>query len=79
MKVDGDQATKNTSDISKFWLKVHFGKNSTQSHTDYVRANKPIPASYFPQSLTVEDATQELPDIFHIYRDTIVFSERARA
>ncbi len=46
--------------------------------SEYVLENKPIPAAYFPKTLTVIDASQELPDIFHTYRDTIVFSERAR-
>ncbi|WP_158931612.1 hypothetical protein [Acidisphaera sp. S103] len=48
-------------------------------HLEYRRANKPIPASYFPKSLTVDEAAQALPDIFHTYRGLIVFSERARA
>lgn len=47
--------------------------------TDYRRENKPIPASFFPKSLTVADASQALPDIFHTGRDLIVFSERACA
>jgi hypothetical protein len=46
--------------------------------TKYVGRNKPIPASYFPKSLTVSDASAELPDIFHTNRDLIVFSGRAR-
>jgi hypothetical protein len=46
---------------------------------EYKRENKPIPASYFPKSLTVVDASAEQPDIFHTSRDLIVFSERARA
>jgi len=46
---------------------------------DYWRKNKPIPASCFPRSLTVADASQALPDIFHTERDLIIFSERARA
>jgi len=46
--------------------------------TEYERENKPIPASNFPKSLTVTDASAELPDIFHTNRDLIVFSERAR-
>lgn len=45
---------------------------------EYWRENKPIPAAYFPQSLTVDDAEQVLPDIFHTARDLVVFSERAR-
>jgi hypothetical protein len=47
-------------------------------HTECRRANKPIPASYFPKSLTVADASAVLPDIFHTYRDIIIFSEKAR-
>ena len=46
--------------------------------TIYVGKNEPIPASYFPKSLTVIDASAELPDIFHTSRDLVVFSERAR-
>jgi hypothetical protein len=45
---------------------------------EYCWENKPIPASYFPKSLTVVNASQELPDMFHTSRDLIVFSERAR-
>lgn len=41
--------------------------------------NEPIPASYFPKSLTFGDASARLPDIFHTARGIIVFSERARA
>ncbi len=47
--------------------------------TEYDRANKPIPASYFPKSLTVDNATKKLPDMFHANRGIIVFSERARS
>jgi len=47
--------------------------------TEYYNTNRPIPASFFPQSLRVDDARQALPDIFHTYRDIIIFSERARA
>jgi hypothetical protein len=47
-------------------------------HTECRRAIKPIPASYFPKSLTVADASAVLPDIFHTYRDIIIFSEKAR-
>jgi len=47
-------------------------------HLEARRANEPIPASYFPQSLTVIKATQALPDIFHASRAIIVVSERAR-
>jgi len=46
---------------------------------EYKIENKPIPASYFPESLTVDDARDALPDIFYTSRDIIVFSERARA
>jgi hypothetical protein len=46
---------------------------------EYYRTNTPIPASYFPKSLTVDDANQMLPDMFHTSRDIIVFSERARS
>jgi hypothetical protein len=40
--------------------------------------NLPIPASYFPKSLTFDGASAELPDMFHTARDILVFSERAR-
>jgi hypothetical protein len=46
---------------------------------EFDRVNQPIPASYFPKSLTVDDANRVLPDIFHTSRDIIVVSERARA
>jgi hypothetical protein len=42
-------------------------------------ANLPIPASYFPRSMTVVKATRPMPDIFHWSRGLIVYSERARA
>jgi len=45
----------------------------------YLATNRPIPASWFPQSVTVQEATGELPDMFHTYRKLIVFSGRARA
>ncbi len=45
---------------------------------DYRVHNKPIPAHCFPKSLTLIAASRELPDIFHTYRNIIVFSERAR-
>jgi hypothetical protein len=44
----------------------------------YTGQNKPIPASYFPKSLTFDRAKSALPDMFHTSRDIIVFSERAR-
>jgi len=40
--------------------------------------NKPIPASYFPKSLTVVEAIQAMPDMFHTARSFILFSKRAR-
>jgi len=46
---------------------------------EYVPQNLPIPASYFPKSLTFDRASAALPDIFHTARDIIVFSQRARA
>jgi hypothetical protein len=46
---------------------------------EYEGKNQPIPASYFPKSLTFDGARGTLPDIFHTARDIIVFSERARA
>jgi hypothetical protein len=39
--------------------------------------NQPIPASFFPRSLTFDRVTAELPDMFHTARGIIVFSERA--
>lgn len=45
---------------------------------EYQARNLPIPASYFPKSLAFDEASAELPDIFHTARDLIVFSERAR-
>ncbi len=37
------------------------------------------PCAFVSKSLTIADAMQQLPDIFHTSRGTIVFSERARA
>lgn len=45
---------------------------------EYLPKNLPIPASYFPKSLTFDEASAELPNIFHTARNLIVFSERAR-
>jgi len=45
---------------------------------EFVPQNLPIPASYFPKSLTFDRASAKLPDIFHTARNIIVFSERAR-
>jgi hypothetical protein len=45
---------------------------------EFVPQNLPIPASYFPKSLTFDRASAKLPDIFHTARRIIVFSERAR-
>lgn len=47
--------------------------------SEYEGNNQSIPASYFPKSLTFDDAGAALPDMFHTTRDIIVFSERARA
>jgi hypothetical protein len=47
--------------------------------TGYEGANQPIPASCFPQSLAFDEATSELPDMFHTTRRIIMFSELARA
>ncbi|MGO9546834.1 MAG: hypothetical protein ACLPPF_18805 [Rhodomicrobium sp.] len=52
--------------------------NMCGDYTEHRRKNKPIPASYFPKSLKVTDASQKLPDMFHTNRNIIVFSERAR-
>lgn len=56
------------------FVELHMSGNFLECY----RANKPIPASYFPKTLTVAKAAQALPDIFHTARDLIVFSERAR-
>ena len=45
---------------------------------DYRGQNLPIPASFFPKSLTFDGASGPLPDMFHTARGIIVFSERAR-
>jgi hypothetical protein len=44
----------------------------------YEARNEPIPASYFPSSLTIERAKAPLPDLFHTSRGLFVVSERAR-
>jgi hypothetical protein len=44
----------------------------------FLPRNLPIPASYFPKSLTIDRAKAPLPDLFHAARDLIVVSERAR-
>ena len=63
-------------DGTSFLLAGNYG-NSAKA--PYLIENKPIPADLFPQSLTVVGAMQQLPDVFHTSRGTIVFSERARA
>jgi hypothetical protein len=40
---------------------------------------KPIPASYFPKTITFEAASAKLPDMFHMSRGYWIFSEQARA
>jgi len=40
---------------------------------------EPIPASYFPKSLVFNAASSRLPEMFHMSRGFLVFSERARA
>ncbi len=45
---------------------------------DYIRQNKPIPASRFPKSLNIADASQQLPDMFRPSHTIILSSERAR-
>lgn len=52
--------------------------NMSGDWMEYRRENKPIPAGCFPKSITVVDASQSLPDMFHTNRDLIVFSEKAR-
>jgi hypothetical protein len=46
--------------------------------TEFERDNQPIPASYFPKSLTFDGAEGALPDMFHTTRGLFMFSERAR-
>ena len=46
---------------------------------DFIRKNEPIPASYCPKTLAFKNANDVLPDIFHMSRGFLVFSERARA
>ncbi len=46
--------------------------------SEYERNNLPIPESFFPKSLTFDDASAPLPDMFHASRGLIVLSERAR-
>jgi hypothetical protein len=46
--------------------------------TKYRGANQPIPASFFPPTLTFDKAKAALPDMFHTNRNIIVFSEPAR-
>lgn len=45
---------------------------------EYYRANKPIPAAYFPQPLIVDEQVRNPPDIFFASSRIIVCSERAR-
>jgi hypothetical protein len=45
---------------------------------EYRRQNKPVPASFFPKTLTFDGASAALPDMFHTSRAFIIFSERAR-
>jgi hypothetical protein len=46
--------------------------------TEHVRANQPIPASFFPKLLTITRASAVLPDLFHASRGIIAVSDRAR-
>jgi hypothetical protein len=62
---DGTIFSLNAWDMAEGWM-------------EFVPQNLPIPASYFPKSLTFDRASAKLPDIFHTARDIIVFSERAR-
>ena len=45
---------------------------------EYRRQSQPVPAFCFPKTLTFDGASAELPDMFHVSRNIIVFSERAR-
>jgi hypothetical protein len=45
---------------------------------DFLRKNEPIPASFCPKTLTFKRANDVLPDMFHMSRGFLVFSERAR-
>jgi hypothetical protein len=44
----------------------------------FTRQNLPIPASYFPKILVFNEASAKLPDMFHMSRGILIFSERAR-
>lgn len=55
------------------------GPGRAKGAIDYISQNLPIPASYFPKSLTIERASTSIPDLFHVSRGTLVVSERARA
>jgi hypothetical protein len=55
------------------------GPGRAKGAIDYISENVPIPASYFPKSLTIERASSSMPDLFHVSRGTFVVSERARA
>lgn len=57
---------------------LNLATEMSRGWSEYERANQPIPASCFPQSLTFDKATAELPDMFHTSRDILVFSEPAR-
>lgn len=67
----------------KYFNGAIFGLDKTwdmaKGRMEYVPQDLPIPASYFPKSLTFDRASAALPDIFHTARDIIVFSERAGA
>jgi hypothetical protein len=46
--------------------------------TKFITQNRPIPASYFPKTLSFDAASSKLPDMFHMSRGIFIFSERAR-
>jgi hypothetical protein len=55
----------NASVMAKGWMEYEFRR-------------QPIPASYFPSSLTVTRAKAPMPDLFHTSRGLFVVSERAK-
>jgi hypothetical protein len=62
------------STIFELDLTTGMGRGSMQ----FISQNLPTPASYFPKTLVFNKASAKLPDIFHMSRGIIIFSERAR-
>jgi hypothetical protein len=46
--------------------------------TKFISQGQPIPASYFPKTLTFDAGSSKLPDMFHMSRGFFILSERAR-